>query len=203
VAVSALYFAASWALNRLYRLHQTGTHVWSMLYRLVWSVCDIVQWATVPFFLFAVAMFGWCTFRSTAIARHVRPEVAGLSPFLAVGWYVIPVVNLWKPFMGMRRVWRIAFHEHAVSSSYPLTMAGWWICWVLYELLFVFGFVASLVSYSSGSEESGLDRLAPGLSFLSDQLSTVVAALAAIFALSFLPKLMSALDVAPEASSFA
>lgn len=54
------------------------------------------------------------------------------SPGWAVGWYFVPIANLWKPYQAMKEIWQ--------ASSQPLDwrnvpvvglMPAWWTLWIL------------------------------------------------------------------------
>ena len=68
-------------------------------------------------------------------AKNVRAFGAtGLTirPGWAVGWYFIPIANLWKPYQAMKEIWQ--------ASSEPLDwqfrpipglMPAWWTLWIV------------------------------------------------------------------------
>jgi len=54
-----------------------------------------------------------------------------MSSGWAVGWYFIPIANLWKPFGGMAQIW-----EGAVGPSYSKVLLHlWWWTWILSNIL--------------------------------------------------------------------
>jgi Domain of unknown function (DUF4328) len=54
------------------------------------------------------------------------------TPRWSVGWYFIPIANLFKPYQSMKEIWRVS-HKNK-SSSY--TIVGWWWClWIISAVL--------------------------------------------------------------------
>lgn len=65
---------------------------------------------------------------------------------LAVGFFFIPIMNLFKPFVGMRDIWRGSFTSPGSFAAPPSTLVGiWWAAWISMNFLnrfFVFGFAS-------------------------------------------------------------
>ena len=52
------------------------------------------------------------------------------SPGWAVGWYFVPIANLWKPYQAMKEIWRVN-----VSDTTPSIFPWWWLFWILTSFL--------------------------------------------------------------------
>lgn len=72
---------------------------------------------------------------------HANLHEAGLpglqtSPGWAVGWYFVPIANLFKPFQAMRELWHES-HQSAdsFSSDAPGTLTLWWGLWIVGNIL--------------------------------------------------------------------
>jgi hypothetical protein len=54
-------------------------------------------------------------------------------PGWAVGWFFIPIANLWKPFQAMRSLWR---HSHSVHRAElqddTWVLPTWWALWLIF-----------------------------------------------------------------------
>jgi hypothetical protein len=101
---------------------------------------------------------------------HANLRAAGIdglefSPGWAVGWYFIPIANLFKPFQAMRELWNTT---HGQSDGYTQPtdsrLTTWWGTWIAGNILSNIG--TRLGSYG-GSESSRasemIDILAVGL----------------------------------------
>lgn len=55
-----------------------------------------------------------------------------ITPGWSVGWYFVPIMNLWKPFEAMRQSWNIS---HSPSGDPVAPPPGiiwqWWLLWVI------------------------------------------------------------------------
>lgn len=68
-------------------------------------------------------------------AKNVRLFGAvGLSirPGWAVGWYFIPIANLWKPYQAMKEIWQASVSPENWADQYrPGLMPAWWTLWLI------------------------------------------------------------------------
>lgn len=74
-------------------------------------------------------------YRASANA-HATADDLTITPGWAVGWYFVPIANLWKPFQAMKETW-LASHfglhwEGRDASDY---LNWWWGLWILSSLL--------------------------------------------------------------------
>jgi len=63
-----------------------------------------------------------------------------ITPGWAVGWYFVPIANLWKPLTAMREAWWAG--EPATSGSRtppargtPALLGCWWVSWIVSGIL--------------------------------------------------------------------
>ena len=52
------------------------------------------------------------------------------TPGWAVGWYFVPIANLWKPYQAMKEIWRVN-----VSDTIPSIFLWWWFFWIFTSYL--------------------------------------------------------------------
>ncbi|MDF7797856.1 DUF4328 domain-containing protein [Pontiellaceae bacterium B1224] len=50
------------------------------------------------------------------------------SPGSSIGWYFVPIVNLFKPYQAMREIWRKA---HKTGFANTRLLPGWWTLWII------------------------------------------------------------------------
>ncbi len=69
------------------------------------------------------------------------------TPGWAVGWYAVPIANLFKPFRAMRELWNAS---HGATDTYqasePWFLWAWWLAWL-----------GATVNAFSGSEYNAFD----------------------------------------------
>lgn len=91
---------------------------------------------------YAVAMVASIIVVAMWIYRaHANLRAAGIdglefSPGWAVGWYFIPIANLFKPFQAMRELWNTT---HGQSDGYTepadSRLTAWWGMWIVGNIL--------------------------------------------------------------------
>lgn len=78
------------------------------------------------------------------------------TPGWAIGWFAVPIANLFKPFQAMKALWRISHLENPdTDKTAPGILWFWWIAWVL----------SSLGSF--GTEYTSLDVVAYAMTSMS------------------------------------
>ena len=99
-------------------------------------------------FIASIVLISMWIYRAHANLRDRRIEME-TSPGWAVGWYFVPIMNLFKPFQAMRELWS---ESHLEADSYgdpaPGDIAAWWACWII-------GGILSNVSMRMSSYGSG------------------------------------------------
>lgn len=101
----------------------------------VWQAVPYAAWPLIALYLVLVVMVGMWIYRAAHNARLVRPSMQN-SPGWAVGWYFIPVANLWKPYQAMSEIWRISCHPDSWKSvRTPAVMGWWWAGWLLSNMI--------------------------------------------------------------------
>lgn len=59
-----------------------------------------------------------------------------MTPGWNVGFFFIPIANLWKPFEGIREAWRASVSpQDPYAASVPGWLTLWWISWLLSSFL--------------------------------------------------------------------
>lgn len=71
------------------------------------------------------------------------------SPGWSIGWYFVPIMNLWKPFVAMKEIWLASQSPKGWSmyDSAPALLGWWWALWLIGTFL---GRAANGVSRMSG-----------------------------------------------------
>lgn len=59
------------------------------------------------------------------------------SPGWAVGWWFVPIANLWKPYNAMQEIWSYSRPRSDTSSEVktPAPLSTWWGFWVIAVIL--------------------------------------------------------------------
>jgi hypothetical protein len=79
----------------------------------------------VTFLISGFLILKWI-YRTNANA-HIYSNEMNVGPGWNIGFFFIPIANLWKPFQGLREAWE-TFHWH--DKVVPGWMRWWWGCWL-------------------------------------------------------------------------
>jgi len=97
------------------------------------------------------------------------------TPGWAVGWWLIPIANLWKPFQTVRELWKASDGDEAWwrSPTWPV-IGWWWACWVVFNVLYNI----TIRFYGSDSAVVNSYLIGDRISVAGDLVSIVAAILA-------------------------
>ncbi|BCM18135.1 DUF4328 domain-containing protein [Mesorhizobium sp. J8] len=69
-------------------------------------------------------------------ARALGARDMQFTPGWAIGWYFIPIANLWKPYQAMSEIWRASSGSADWKSAETSgTLQGWWAAWLVANAL--------------------------------------------------------------------
>jgi hypothetical protein len=124
------------------RLLLLGATVWA--YRSAGESADassevgLIGLLSVLFLVGLLASFvlvGRWIYRASANAHALSDEMT-ISPGWAVGWYFIPIANLFKPYQAMREIWMAShFRGNWHGEPSPSLVTGWWGLWIVVNIL--------------------------------------------------------------------
>lgn len=139
---AGLLFAGLYAHLSIYRLYSAMPELY---WHLPLPARDYQKFAILAqlstFFITAVFFLLW-TYRSYRNLSALSGRDLRFSPGWAVGWYFVPIMNLFRPYQVMKEIWEGsdpeadpsrpgAWEERPVSPLLP----GWWGLWLLSNLL--------------------------------------------------------------------
>ena len=111
------------------------TDFYSLLSSDVVDALAIVAYAS---YLSGIPMLIWM-YTVSQNAHNSKDSEMKYSPFSNIGWWFVPVVNLFKPITVMTEVWEVSFDSKATKKK----MMDWWTYYVLYSVII---FVAVLLN---------------------------------------------------------
>jgi hypothetical protein len=81
-----------------------------------------------------IAVLRWI-YRTSRNAHALGPAMT-ITPFWAVGWFFVPVANLWKPFQAVSETWQVSADPHAPDAvPIPVVLRIWWGCWIASSII--------------------------------------------------------------------
>jgi hypothetical protein len=58
------------------------------------------------------------------------------TPGWSVGWYFVPIANLWKPYQAMKEIWKASANPHSwPTQTTPPLLSTWWTLWIASNVL--------------------------------------------------------------------
>jgi hypothetical protein len=100
-------------------------------------------WALVAL-LSLVSLLIWI-FRAAANVRGLGADIS-FDPPWAVGWLIVPVVNVWMAFVVIEEIWRASLDAHDWHThNAPWLVIYWWLAWVAACLLGVLAYFTGVL----------------------------------------------------------
>jgi len=97
------------------------------------QIIGIVQ--VVLFLVTSIVVLMWI-YRANNNAHALGADSMRFTPGWAVGWYVIPIFNLWKPYQAMTEIWKVsADPRHWQDQPRPSLLPWWWFLWITSNVL--------------------------------------------------------------------
>jgi hypothetical protein len=142
--------------------------------------------------LLAATVILWLIWQHRAQANLKATAVTGLeySPGWAVGWWLIPFANLWKPFQVNRELWKASGGDYDWRSLPTWPVLGWW--WASWILAGVLGRIAAAAR--GGAETASELRSAD----IVDLLSTAEVVVSAVLAILLVRSVIERQDRLPQ-----
>lgn len=114
------------------------------------GIIGIAQMAIV---IAALILFLMWVYRSNRNARSFGPHTMRFSPGWSVGWFFIPIANLWKPYQAVREIWEVSRNPASPQDTGPQPLLGWWwFFWLTSQ-------IASQISFRLTLRAESIDEL--------------------------------------------
>lgn len=93
------------------------------------SIVGIIQ--LIIFIVSGILILKWI-YRANYNARQLGATRMVFTPGWSIGWYFIPIANLWKPYQAMKEIWKAStnpldWNTQSVSSM----LHWWWFFWIV------------------------------------------------------------------------
>ncbi len=133
------------------------------------------------------------TYRGMKNTHVIAPPDAKLiSPGWAVGWYFIPVANLWMPLLAVRQMFRHSVAPDAREHSIDRLISIWWGLWLISNLLI---FPSAYLAFQATNWDGNLiNESYYAISLWIDVIGSVFYAFASVAVLGFFGVLARAQD---------
>ena len=85
----------------------------------------------VLFCLLGITFLRWI-YRANKNLRELSGRTMYFTPGWAVGWYFVPIANLFKPFQAMKEIWEVS---HKNQDDATALLGVWWALWLISNFL--------------------------------------------------------------------
>lgn len=93
------------------------------------NLMDIVQ--LLVFVVSGILILRWIYITSYN-AHQLSTSKMKFTPGWSIGWYFIPIFNLWKPYQAMKEIWKVSENPtNWEKQSVPSMLRWWWFFWIL------------------------------------------------------------------------
>ncbi|HPE71211.1 MAG TPA: DUF4328 domain-containing protein [Candidatus Competibacter sp.] len=97
------------------------------------GIVGIIQ--MIIFIISGVLMLKWIH-RANYNARQIGAQDMVFTPGWSIGWYFIPIANLWKPYQAMKEIWKASSNPRSWSkASVSPMLPWWWFFWIVSTML--------------------------------------------------------------------
>ena len=99
-------------------------------------IVGLIGLVSLLVYLATIVPFLMWIHRAHVNARHQGALDLKFTPGWSVGWFFIPILNLWKPYQAMKELWQASkdpaqWPQQSVSAI----VGNWWALWLLTNVL--------------------------------------------------------------------
>ncbi len=143
----------------------------------------IVYFCNSATFIISIVLVSLWIYRAHDNLRAAGVNDLEFTPSWSVGWFFIPIMNLFKPFQAMKELWN---GSHGTGDGYgeqsPSTVATWWTLWI----------ARNIVNILSGRMIMAGDEAGASLTLVLYAISEIFTAGAAWFLLTIVREVLDA-----------
>lgn len=97
----------------------------------------ILGFVFLAVFAATVLVFAIWIYRVAQNARALGAAGFTITPGWAVGWYFLPIANLWMPYKAMSEIWRASRNPAGWQADRAGEFLGWW--WAMWVVSYLVG----------------------------------------------------------------
>ena len=93
------------------------------------STLGIIQ--IITFILSGIIILKWI-YRANYNARQLGAKGMVFTSGWSIGWYFIPIANMWKPYQAMKEIWKTSSNpQEWKNQSVSWLLPWWWFFWIV------------------------------------------------------------------------
>ncbi len=133
--------------------------------------------------------YAFFVYRALKRLRDAHSPHVELSPWWGTWGVLVPIATWFVPFMAIRQIWRGTMAHAKKRETPPLSVALWWICWLIASLS---GAVSAALERQAGTNDLSLDMWR--VMMFVDITAAAAFALSGVFLLSITRRVADAWD---------
>ncbi len=97
---------------------------------------DIIGGLYLMIFLISAILIMRWTYVANYNAHQFGAQNMKFSPGWSIGYYFIPILNLWKPYQAMKEIWKVSkspLSWESATASHILSL--WWLLWIISSIM--------------------------------------------------------------------
>lgn len=105
-------------------------------YYFLQDIVNVIQSVT---FIIAAIVFSMWLYRMNYNAHGFSEKPMRFTPGWSVGWYFVPIFNLFRPYQVMCELWKVSHNprqSHATEG--PSLLKEWWALWIISHFIYIF-----------------------------------------------------------------
>lgn len=97
---------------------------------------SVAYMAFAVVFVATIVLVAMWIYRAHANVQAAGAEPLANSPGWAVGWFFVPIANLFKPFQAMRELWNVSHNQSdGYSQESAPALKLWWGFWIVSNIV--------------------------------------------------------------------
>jgi hypothetical protein len=160
----------------------------------------VSSWLFIASYVLAALMFCRFSFRAIRNLDYANARGERMPASWAVAYNFIPLMNIWKPLQAMRQAWRGSLDPDLNRVDPPASMGGWWVCWLISNVVANVSFQISLRSGAFSGEISNFESFK--FSLWLDVASSIISTASVFFLLAAIKPIVTAQDGRTSAPRF-
>ncbi len=144
---------------------------------------------------FISSIIAYSRFQYRAMKNLHIIDAAGVttSPGWSVGYFFVPIVNLWKPFGAVCQIWRGTFDPENGDAPVPKIIGWWWVVWLISNFIDNASNRLSIKAGAFGDELTDIDLFMGTL--MLDVVVIIFSAASALLVINFMSKIRDGQDI--------
>ena len=95
------------------------------------GIIEIIEFIRIRIYIIVLIINGIWIYKASSTAIRLNRGRYNISPEFAVAYFLIPIVNIWAPFLAIRQLWNLSVaREGPIDAAAPPLFWFWWLTWL-------------------------------------------------------------------------